>query len=148
MARFLWGIAISFSRLPSRSNPVFRINHIDHVALTVKELEKSIAWYRDVLGLERRHEEVWGHVPAMMCAGETGIALFPATTANPSPGPERRNSTIMRHLAFQVDRANFQRAQSELRERGIPFTFEDHQIAHSIYLNDPDDYEIELTTYD
>ena len=87
-------------------------------------------------------------VPAMMCAGEIGIALFPAATRNPSPAPEPRNSTIMRHLAFQVDRQNFLRAQAELRRRGISFTFEDHQIAHSVYLNDPDGYEIELTTYE
>jgi len=127
---------------------MFHIRQIDHVALTVKDLDRSIAWYRDILGLERRHEAVWGHVPAMMYAGDTGIALFPATTQSPNPAPERRNSTVMRHLAFQVDRQNFLGAQAELRGRGISFTFEDHQIAHSIYLNDPDGYEIELTTYE
>jgi catechol 2,3-dioxygenase-like lactoylglutathione lyase family enzyme len=127
---------------------MFRVRHIDHVALTVRDLEGSVAWYRDVLGLERRHENVWGKVPAMMCAGETGVALFPASTGNPKPAPGRRDGAIMRHLAFQVDRDNFLGAQAELRARGIPFSFEDHQIAHSIYLNDPDGYEIELTTYE
>jgi len=127
---------------------MFQIRQIDHVALTVKDLDHSIAWHHDILGLERRHEAVWGRVPAMMCAGETGIALFPAATQNPNPAPERRNSTIMRHPAFQVDRQNFLHAQAELRGRGISFTFENHQIAHSIYLHDPDGYEIELTTYE
>jgi catechol 2,3-dioxygenase-like lactoylglutathione lyase family enzyme len=123
---------------------MFRVNRIDHVALTVGNVERSIAWYRDVLGLERRHEEVWGRVPAMMCAGETCVALFPGGSAGESTSPK----PTMRHLAFHVDRDNFLRAQADLHGRGIPFTFEDHQISHSIYLNDPDGYEIELTTYD
>ena len=127
---------------------MFRVRRIDHVALTVKDIAASVAWYREILGLERRHENVWGSTPAMMYAGETGVALFPASTPNLKPAPERQNSAVMRHLAFQVDRDNFLRAQAELRARGISFTFEDHAIAHSIYLNDPDGYEIELTTYD
>jgi len=126
---------------------MFLVRQIDHVALTVKDVDRSAAWYREVLGLVRRHEEVWGSRPAMMFAGETGIALFPPTSASTRPA-ESRDGTVMRHLAFQLDRQNFQRAQTELRERGIPFHFEDHQISHSIYLHDPDGYEIELTTYD
>jgi catechol 2,3-dioxygenase-like lactoylglutathione lyase family enzyme len=39
---------------------MFHIRQIDHVALTVKDLDRSIAWYHDILGLERRHEAVWG----------------------------------------------------------------------------------------
>ena len=127
---------------------MFRIKQIDHVALTVKNVERSVAWYRDVLGLERRYEDVWGRTPAMMFAGETGIALFQSEKSDPNPGPENINTTVMRHLAFQVDRRNFDRAQVEFSARGIPFTFEDHDISHSIYFHDLDGYEIELTTYE
>ena len=127
---------------------MFKIRQIDHVALTVKDLEASIAWYHDVLGLERKHQDVWGAVPAMLYAGNTAVALFPAAIDKPEPAPEPRTTTIMRHLAFQVDHDNFIRAQAELRGRGIAFKFEDHQISHSIYFDDPDGYEIELTTYE
>jgi catechol 2,3-dioxygenase-like lactoylglutathione lyase family enzyme len=127
---------------------MFWVRHIDHVALTVKDVERSVAWYWDVLGLVRRHENVWGSEPAFMYAGKTGVALFPAATGNLKPAPEHGMSAVMRHLAFQVDLENFRRAQSDLRERGIPFHFEDHQISHSIYFNDPDGYEIELTTHE
>jgi hypothetical protein len=30
--------------------------------------------------------EVWVNMPAMMYAGETGIAVFPAATSSPNPG--------------------------------------------------------------
>jgi hypothetical protein len=44
--------------------------------------------------------------------------------------------------------ADFQSAQSELQARGIAFEFRDHEIAHSIYLFDPDAYLLEITTWD
>ena len=121
------------------------LSQIDHVALAVREPAKSAEWYRSVLGLERRHQQVWGDWPIMMCAGETCLALFPAKgdkIAGPSP------NVAMRHLAFRVDKKNFALAQAELQRRQIAFEFQDHQIAHSIYFHDPDGYQLEITTYD
>jgi catechol 2,3-dioxygenase-like lactoylglutathione lyase family enzyme len=121
------------------------IAQIDHVAIAVADVERSIDWYRDVLGLERRHAE-WGNEPAMVCAGETCVALFALEGGSePAPG---RGSVAMRHLAFRVDRDGFERAQEELAERGIQFDFMDHETAHSIYFADPDGHRLEITTYE
>jgi catechol 2,3-dioxygenase-like lactoylglutathione lyase family enzyme len=121
------------------------IAHIDHVAIAVTDVQRSIDWYRDVLGMERRHLE-WGTEPAMVCAGATCIALFAIEgETEPAPG---RNAIAMRHLAFSVDRAGFERAQEELGERRIDFEFMDHEIAHSIYFADPDGHRLEITTYE
>jgi catechol 2,3-dioxygenase-like lactoylglutathione lyase family enzyme len=121
------------------------IAHIDHVAIAVADVERSVDWYRDVLGMERRHPE-WGTAPAMVCAGETCVALF-GVEGKPQP-PPGRDALAMRHLAFRVDRAAFERAQEELRERGIDFEFMDHETAHSIYFTDPDGHRLEITTYE
>jgi catechol 2,3-dioxygenase-like lactoylglutathione lyase family enzyme len=126
---------------------MFAVKRIDHVALTVRDVQKSIAWYRDVFGLERRHEAAWGDYPVMMFAGDTALALFEAKGAV-SDAPDSRSAAIMRHLAFHVDRVNFVNAQEALRARGIEFVFQDHSISQSIYLRDPDGYELELTTYE
>lgn len=121
------------------------IAQIDHVAVAVSDVERSIGWYRDVLGMERRHPE-WGTEPAMVCAGETCVALFALEgAAEPAPG---RGAVAMRHLAFRVDRAGFERAQEELADRGIHFEFMNHETAHSIYFADPDGHRLEITTYD
>ena len=119
---------------------MFRVNRLDHVALTVRDVQRSIAWYRDVFGLERRHEETWGDCPVMMFAGDTALALFEAR-GPVSEAPDSRGAAIMRHVAFQVDRDNFVKAQETLRAHGIEFEFQDHSISHSIYLRDPDGYE-------
>ena len=123
------------------------LQHIDHVALTVSDIERSREWYRGVLGLERRFEAEWGEVPTMMCAGDTCVAMFPAATGDPKRTPGY-DTIAMRHFAFRVDAANFTAAQAEFRERGIPFEFSDHGIAQSVYIGDPDGHRIEITTYE
>lgn len=111
----------------------------------MSDVERSIEWYRDVLGFERRHPE-WGEAPAMVCAGDTCVALF-AVEGEPQ-APPGRDALAMRHLAFRVDRPGFERAQEELRDRGIAFEFMDHETAHSIYFTDPDGHRLEITTYE
>lgn len=125
----------------------FALEGIDHVALAVRDLHRSADWYRDVLGLERRHADVWGDYPIMVGRGATMVALFPIQgDAQDIDGSRTR--VRMRHLAFRADAANFARAQDALRARSISFEMQDHTISRSIYFNDPDGYEIEITTYE
>ena len=51
-------------------------------------------------------------------------------------------------IAFRVDRPSFEAVQAHLTAQGIPFTFSDHDISHSIYFSDPDGHRLEITTYD
>ena len=124
-----------------------KLQHIDHVAITVGDLQRSSAWYRDVLGLERRFQEEWGDVPTMMCVGETCVALFVSDRFEKgAAGP--RDTPSLHHIAFRVDRANFEAAQHRFRDLGMEFRPADHGIAQSIYIADPDGHRIEITTYD
>lgn len=124
-----------------------RLEGIDHVALYVRDVARSVAWYRDVLGLERRHEDVWGDHPAVMAAGATSVALFPARSPEPKDPPARAPSTFA-HVAFRVSAAGLHEARAELRARGVAFEEQDHDIARSIYFRDPDGHEVEITTYE
>lgn len=124
----------------------FSLEGFDHVAIAVRDVERSVAWYTDVLGLERRFEDEWGSYPAAVCAGDACLAIFPVEgEGKPPPG---HDTITMRHFAFRVDRANFERAQETFRERGIDFSFSDHGVSHSVYISDPDGHRIEITTYD
>jgi catechol 2,3-dioxygenase-like lactoylglutathione lyase family enzyme len=127
---------------------VFTLQQIDHVALAVTDLEKSIAWYQDVLGLERRYREAWGDCPAMLCAGSTCVALFPLRPAETSARASGSSQPAMRHLAFRATYADLLEAEKNLQARGILFEFQNHGIAHSIYFADPDGHQLEITTYD
>ena len=126
---------------------MLRVEGIDHVALTVRDVARSVAWYQAVLGLERRYADVWGDCPAMLGAGSTSLALFPAPVPEPAPPPGREVLSI-RHIAFRVDRASFDRAREALQAHGVVPSFEDHVAAHSLYFPDPDGHQLEITTYE
>ena len=121
------------------------LQRLDHVSLNVGDRPRSIAWYRDVLGLEQRGEPRRDDWPVFM--GEFGVcvALFQAQVDSPRRQSE---STGLRHVAFMVGRDDLARAQERLDEHGVEFRFEDHGNAHSVYFPDPDGNEIELTTYE
>ncbi len=120
----------------------FHLQGLDHVAIAVRDLERSQRWYEDVLGLERVHAEEW-ELPVFLVAGGTGVALFPAQGAD-----DGRPSVRIKHIAFRVEGAGFEAAQRALAERRIRFRLADHGIARSLYFDDPDGHELELTTYD
>jgi catechol 2,3-dioxygenase-like lactoylglutathione lyase family enzyme len=124
-----------------------QLEGIDHVAVGVRDVERSAKWYIEVLGFERLYEGAWGGVPTFIGKGNTGLALFPASAdAKPTHGTHR--DIRMLHLAFRANRENFLAAQHELETRGIKFEFQDHEISHSIYFRDPDGHQLEITTYE
>jgi catechol 2,3-dioxygenase-like lactoylglutathione lyase family enzyme len=124
-----------------------QLEGIDHVALSVRNIEQSAKWYMEVLGFERLHEGMWNGVPTFIGKGNTGIALFPARSDAKSTSSSHRELRML-HLAFRANRGDFLAAQRELEERGIKFDFQDHEISHSIYFRDPDGHQLEITTYE
>ena len=124
-----------------------QLEGIDHVALAVRDVGQSAQWYIDVLGFERRYNGMWEGIPTFIGRGNTAIALFPIRDGDSRPAV-RVGKIDMLHLAFRADRKNFIAAQDELKRRGIKFQFQDHEISHSIYFDDPDGHQLEITTYD
>ena len=122
-----------------------KLEGIDHVAIGVRDIERSAKWYIDVLGFERLYEGMWNGVPTFIGKGNTGIALFPASH---QPKSSAHREIRMLHLAFRANRENFRAAQRGLEKRGIKFEFQDHEISHSIYFRDPDGHQLEITTYE
>lgn len=125
---------------------MFQLEQLDHVAMLVSDLERSKQWYCDVLGFEHRFEGLWDGVPVMVGLGDTLIALFPSRGDQQAEVPKK--AIRIAHVAFRTDRENFLSAREDLAAQGILVTFQDHDISHSIYFNDPDGHQLEITTYD
>lgn len=121
--------------------PNFEIDNLDHVAIRVADLNRSANWYQDTLGLKKYRLEKWGDFPIFLLAGKSGIALFPEKENNATP-----QKSDIDHFAFKVTNENFQKAKAEFDQKGIKYIFQDHSYFHSLYLHDPDNHTVELTT--
>lgn len=118
---------------------------IDHVALLVHDMPRAIQWYQDVLGMERRYQDVWTgkRDPVVMATGNIQLALFLPASEGFVPVHD-----LNEHFALRVDHANFELTRRMLEERSIPFKLSDHKICLSLYFFDLDGNQIEITTFE
>lgn len=115
--------------------------HIGQVSLTVRELDRSLVFYRDVLGFSELKRD--GRVSLLGPeGGRTLIELHERTDAIAKP----RHSTGLYHFAILVpSRAALGRSLRRLVEQGWPLTgAADHMVSEALYLNDPDGLGIEI----
>ncbi len=128
-----------------------QIHALDHVVLNVADVERSVEFYANVLGMrpERLAEFRRGAVKfaSIRVTPDTIIDLFPpAMHQGPAAG---RN---VNHIAFDVD-ASPSEIERFLDEHAIetirksPNNFGARGMAHSYYVHDPDGNVVELRTY-
>ena len=116
---------------------------LDHITITVSDPKRSIAFYRDILGMTIEHE--WpGEVTALK-AGETFLAVSWREKGN---AQSTQPPIAIHHFAFRIDKENFERAQTWLPKNGIDIEMEDNGVNQSIYLRDPDNHLVELAYYE
>jgi catechol 2,3-dioxygenase len=117
---------------------------IGHVHLKVSDLERAIAFYRDVLGFELTQR--YGSGGAFLSAGgyHHHIGLNTWESAGGQPPPP--GSTGLFHLAIlHPTRAALADSLRRLQRAGIALEgASDHGVSEALYLRDPDDNGIEL----
>lgn len=133
----------------SKANPL-NITHIDHVVIRVRDLERMIAFYRNVLGckLERGPADLG---LAQLRAGRSLIDLVDASGPLGRQGGELPNQDApnMDHVCFQVQPWDIQAITEHLRASGV----EAGEVAQrygaggtgpSVYIEDPEGNRVEL----
>jgi len=121
------------------------IEFLDHVAIRVTDMKASVKWYEEVLGLKKQQLPEWGDSPIFMLANKSGIALFPANF-NSEVTDTPMSNTRIDHFAFNVNKKNFEKAKKRFTAISLDFNIKNHHYFHSIYIKDPDNYTVELTT--
>ena len=120
----------------------FSIRRLDHVVLRVADLDRAIAFYRDVLGCheERRVESI---SLVQMRAGESLIDLI---LARSQPDPETGN---MDHFALRIDPFDEAALRRHLEAQGVAVgevatRYGAEGSGPSLYIEDPDGNTVEL----
>lgn len=115
--------------------------HVGSVSLTVRDLERSIAFYRDVLGF-RVGQRTDVEVALSADGARTLIELHEGVDAVPRP----RRCTGLFHFAILVpNRAALGRSLLHLIEQDWPLSgAADHLVSEALYLSDPDGLGIEI----
>jgi catechol 2,3-dioxygenase len=117
---------------------------IGHVHLTVSNLERALAFYRDVLGFEVT--TTYGRDAVFLSAGgyhhHIGLNTWAGRGApHPAPG-----TTGLYHFAILYpDRAALAAAVRRVLEHGVAIEgASDHGVSEAVYLRDPDGNGVEL----
>ncbi|MBI4488301.1 MAG: VOC family protein [Deltaproteobacteria bacterium] len=134
-----------------------KITELDHIVLNVSDIDRSLAFYTQVLGLkgERVGEFKEGKVgfPSVRINEHTIIDLFPSRGADSAQKSGEKTKGNLNHFCLVVEKEDFAGIVDYLKGRNVPI----HQgpisrwgargRATSVYFLDPDGNEVEIRCY-
>ena len=118
-----------------------------HTRFRVSDMEKSIIFYRDILGMKVIEQKISPRGSKLVFLSFPDIDCELELCSFPESGSVQVPEDLV-HLAFEVDDLNM--CIEKLKEAGIPITegpVESSNGTRFIFTEDPDKYEIELMQY-
>ena len=121
-----------------------RVHELDHIVLNVADVERSLAWYTELLGLQPERVDDW----------RSGSVFFPSVRVSPNCiidlFPVDRSGENLNHLCLVVDPGDVEAVATDRR-----FTVVDGPARRwgargdglSVYVRDPDGNTVELRSY-
>ena len=95
------------------------LQQIDHIGIAVKNLDETLAFYRQVMGLEVSSSEVFnGMKVAFLRIGDSELELLEDTTPDGAIARHiAKRGEGMQHVAYRV--ADIEQALQEMRAKGV-----------------------------
>lgn len=132
--------------------PAIRVIALDHIVLNVQDVERSLSFYSDQLGLPSERVDQWraGEVrfPSLRVNQDTIIDLVQVGGSEADGRSEN-----LAHYCLVLECEDMGALRNQLEADGVAVTDGPRQRsgargeAMSIYLRDPDHNEIELRSY-
>jgi catechol 2,3-dioxygenase len=120
------------------------VKYLGHAVLRVRDLERSLGFYRDVLGFKEVAR--LGDRMVFLSTGEDhhDLALMEADDDSPGPDPEAIGTV---HLAFKVGDSlqELREMKDRIERAGFQIVgISDHRVSKSVYVLDPDGLGVEV----
>jgi catechol 2,3-dioxygenase-like lactoylglutathione lyase family enzyme len=135
------------------TQPLVKITEMDHIVLRVKDVETSLRFYTELLGLKPERIEQWraGEVrfPSARLNSDTIIDFF-ATDQQPIGKNGARNQD---HFCMVIEPTDMEELKSRFEALGVEIQagpgkrWGAHGDGISLYIYDPDDNVVELRHY-
>ena len=127
---------------------MIRISGLDHVALSVADLERSRKFYEDVLGfkISRRENQKPGSEYFLDC----GPSLIGLIQGDPKGDKHELQDGGLggNHFSFRIHTSDFDAAVESLKKHGVTITFQKkREKSWSVYFLDPDGNKLEMTSW-
>lgn len=122
------------------------IQYVDHVAITVKDMNRSIEFYTEKLGFTiTRSSETPSMKTVFVGKGQVQLELFALKKGSAKSVPELQQDEIgIKHIAFNV--TDLDTLIKKFKEKGIIFISEIRQAGtrRHIFFKDPDGTTLQL----
>ena len=135
------------------SQPLVTITEMDHIVLRVRDVEESLQFYSEVLGLAVERVDQWrnGEVrfPSVRLNADTIIDLF-ASDQEPIGKEGAKNQD---HYCMVIEPTDMESLKSQFESIGVEIQagpgkrWGSHGDGMSLYIYDPDDNVVELRHY-
>ncbi|WP_353423683.1 VOC family protein [Christensenella massiliensis] len=124
-----------------------KISHTHHIAVNTVEIERSVSFYRDILGFQEVKRADMGPCTLvyMKISEDAYMELFDLR-GNTECWVVAENCRGLRHIAFEVD--DISAWNVFLKEKGIPFVQEISEMPEigkrALLISDPNGVVVEL----
>ncbi len=122
-----------------------KAHYLGHVVFYVQDLERSLQFYRDLLGF-REVGRIFDGAAAALSSGRTHHELL-LIQVGEVPGPPSGPRRGLYHIGIKVGNSleELRAAKRELESAGVSIEgMSDHTVSQSLYLRDPDGNEVEV----
>jgi len=121
-----------------------KIKGIAEIVLNVHDVEQSLKFYQDVLGLE----PIGRPGPIFLKAGDPAVDIPQMIVLFPLPPDAARFETprTLHHLALELAPEDFDAEEQRLKALGYEIRYGQHPViaSRTMYVDDPDGNEVEF----